>query len=169
MLIGISLIKPVNQKAQKSEKYLTEDIQEAMKYLSKTALSNNWVISPALTKSGSTIMANDPHLGAEIPAPWYLCQIKWPGNILSGAVYPGTPLFLIGTNRYVSWGLTAAFLDNIDLFIERISKDGSSIKEDGKAIKLDQIEETIQIRGAKPHCFVIQKTPRGPLLISPLP
>jgi penicillin G amidase len=161
------LIKPVNQIAHKSDQLLTDDIQEAMKYLSKPGLSNNWVISPSLTKSGNTILANDPHLGAEIPAPWYLSQIQWPGNILIGAVYPGTPLFLIGTNSHVSWGLTAAFLDNIDLFIEKISKDGFSFKEDGKAIKLEQIEETIQIRGAKPERLVIQKTTRGPLL-SPL-
>jgi penicillin amidase len=158
------LIKPVNQKAQKSELLLEHDIQEAMKYLSKAALSNNWVISPALTKDGNTILANDPHLGAEIPAPWYLGQIKWPGNTLTGAVYPGTPLFLIGTNQFVSWGLTAAFLDNIDLFIEQVSKDGSSILEDGKVITLDHIEETIRICGAEPERLVIQKTTRGPLL-----
>ena len=33
--------------------------------------SNNWVISGELTDTGKPILANDPHLGVQIPSIWY--------------------------------------------------------------------------------------------------
>src|SRR5260221_1495343 len=33
--------------------------------------SNNWVIGPKLTQSGKPILANDPHLGIQMPSIWY--------------------------------------------------------------------------------------------------
>ena len=41
--------------------------------------SNNWVIAGRLTASGKPLLANDPHLGLDLPSTWYLARIEFDG------------------------------------------------------------------------------------------
>lgn len=79
--------------------------------------SNNWVISPALSRSRRAWLANDPHLELKHPPMWHWSHIESPGMDVIGAALPGVPLIVSGTNRQVSWGLTNSYLDVADLTV----------------------------------------------------
>ena len=46
--------------------------------------SNNWVIAGRLTASGKPLLANDPHLGLNLPSTWYLARIEFDGSRARG-------------------------------------------------------------------------------------
>ena len=69
--------------------------------------SNNWVVSGSLTESGLPMLANDPHLGAQIPSIWYLAELQGQRLHVSGATLPGLPSVVIGHNEAVAWGVTS--------------------------------------------------------------
>ena len=92
--------------------------------------SNNWVIAGAHTKSGAPIFANDPHLEVNrLPAVWYEAVTDVNGQYVHGATMPGLPLPVFGRNNDVAWGLTYAFIDASDSWIEKC-KDGRYYKDD---------------------------------------
>jgi penicillin amidase len=83
------------------------------------AASNNWAIAPSRTASGSAILANDPHLEINrLPAIWYEAQLDGPQGWLAGASMPGVPAILVGRSEAVSWGVTYAYADVIDSWVE---------------------------------------------------
>src|SRR6185369_14427010 len=86
--------------------------------------SNNWVIAGRLTASGKPLLANDPHLGLNLPSTWYLARIEFEGRVLAGATAPGVPVVVIGRNDHVAWGFTTAYADTQDLFAETLLDDG---------------------------------------------
>jgi penicillin G amidase len=81
--------------------------------------SNNWVIAGDRTASGKPILANDPHLDvARLPAVWYEIVLEGPDNRAMGATMPGLPAILVGRNDTMAWGVTYAFMDSVDSWIE---------------------------------------------------
>ena len=87
--------------------------------------SNNWVIAGRKTQSGKPILANDPHLEVNrLPAVWYEACLEGPDVYVLGASMPGIPAILVGRNAHVSWGVTYAFADGVDSWIEDC-KDGA--------------------------------------------
>jgi penicillin amidase len=86
--------------------------------------SNNWVISGKKTASGKPILANDPHLEVNrLPSVWHEFAAKVADRYVVGATMPGCPAFIIGRNPNLSWGVTYAFIDSIDSWIE-VCKNG---------------------------------------------
>lgn len=87
--------------------------------------SNNWVISPSLTKDGYAILANDTHLPLYNPPIWYEVHINTAtigkGNINTiGVVFPLAPGVVIGHNDYIAWGDTVFPSDVIDVYQETV-------------------------------------------------
>lgn len=82
--------------------------------------SNWWVVSGEHTESGYPVMANDPHLGLEMPAIMINENIVIRGEdrVVSGVTPPGTPLTLLGCNLNICWGLTNHNVDVTDYFQE---------------------------------------------------
>ena len=78
--------------------------------------SNNYVFSGNITKDGSAIIGNDPHLHNSMPGFWYFANIKIKNSSyhFTGATHPGSPLFFIGQNGYLGWGITIGFSDIAD-------------------------------------------------------
>src|SRR5262249_32334276 len=60
--------------------------------------SNNWVLASRRTKTGRPLLANDPHLGASLPAYWYLAHLRTPHLSVAGATFVGMPAFPVGHN-----------------------------------------------------------------------
>ncbi len=88
--------------------------------------SNGWVVAGSFTESGAPVIANDPHVGLDYPAIWYPIHLS-AGNLdVTGNSFPGTPLVVLGHNRWISWGTTSAGPDVIDYFSEQLMPDGSS-------------------------------------------
>ncbi|MCF7808251.1 MAG: penicillin acylase family protein [Candidatus Marinimicrobia bacterium] len=78
--------------------------------------SNNWAVSGRKTRSGSPILANDPHLGLNLPSIWYEIQLNTPDMNVYGTSLPGAPAVIIGFNEDIAWGLTNAGTDVLDWF-----------------------------------------------------
>jgi len=78
--------------------------------------SNNWVIAGSKMESGVPTLANDPHLGLNLPSIWYEMQLNAPGMNVYGATLPGAPSVIIGFNDSISWGITAASEDVLDYY-----------------------------------------------------
>ncbi len=87
--------------------------------------SNSWVIAGRKTRSGKPILANDPHLEVNrLPAIWYEVCLEGPDGHALGASMPGIPAILVGRNAHIAWGVTYAFADGVDSWIEDC-KDGA--------------------------------------------
>jgi penicillin amidase len=81
--------------------------------------SNNWVISGTKSRSGKPILADDPHLDVGVlPAVWYEVVLELPSQCYHGAGMPGLPALMLGRNQSLAWGLTYAFLDGVDSWVE---------------------------------------------------
>lgn len=84
--------------------------------------SNNWVATGSMTTSGGALMANDPHIGIQMPSIWYEtglhCQPvsdACPIDVV-GFSFPLAPGVVIGHNADISWGVTDATDDVQDYY-----------------------------------------------------
>lgn len=124
--------------------------------------SNNWVVSGEKSESGSPIQCNDPHLELNrLPGIWYETVATIKDDYYSGVTMPGIPGFVMGKNKYLSFGFTYGFMDMIDFFIEEI-KDGK-YKQGENWVELTTKREEIKTKGkSNPSLFLtIYQTPRG--------
>ena len=116
--------------------------------------SNNWVISGSRTTTGKPLLANDPHLGIQMPSIWYFnslhCQpvtTDCPFDV-TGASFVGMPGIVIGHNARIAWGVTNVGPDVQDLFLEKIT--GNQYEYKGQQVDLKITPETIVISGKLP-------------------
>ncbi|NCT94061.1 MAG: penicillin acylase family protein [Chitinophagaceae bacterium] len=127
--------------------------------------SNNWAVAGSKTKSGRPILANDPHLGLNLPSLWYEVQITTPTHSTYGASFPGSPAVIIGFNDSIAWGVTNAGRDVIDFYDMRF-KD-STLEEywyNGSWKKADVKTETIQVKGGATITDRVAYTEFGPVM-----
>jgi penicillin amidase len=111
--------------------------------------SNNWVVAGSKTASGHPYLANDPHLQINrLPAIWYEAVLRWgQGRYVMGATMPGAPGFPIGRNPDLAWGVTYAFMDCVDSWVEDC-RDGQYRR--GDAWQPFQVREEVIHRRRKP-------------------
>jgi penicillin amidase len=91
--------------------------------LPRMLASNNWVLAGSKTASGKPYLCNDPHLELNrLPAVWYEAVLRWRASsslrYAVGATFPGLPGMAIGRTPELSWGVTHAFMDCMDSWIE---------------------------------------------------
>lgn len=77
--------------------------------------SNAWAVSPLKSKTGSPLLAGDPHLGLAIPGIWYVARLKAGEHVIEGATTPGVPFVIIGRNQGLAWSLTSNEADLQDV------------------------------------------------------
>ena len=112
--------------------------------------SNNWVVSGSKTLSGNPIVCNDPHLEINrLPNIWCEIVLKPGDTFMSGGSLPGFPGILAGRTREVAWGVTYAFIDATDSWIEKC-KDGRCYREDEDTWPAFNIREEQIKRRKKP-------------------
>ena len=101
------------------------------KGLPRMMASNNWVISGSKSASGMPILANDPHLEVN-RLPNVMCEmvLQQGQRALCGGSIPGLPALLIGRSPDLAWGVTYAFIDAVDSWIENC-RDGQYYREEG--------------------------------------
>jgi penicillin amidase len=126
--------------------------------------SNGWVVSGRRTVSGSPLLANDPHLFAQQPQPWFEIHLRAPGYETRGVAFAFAPGIVAGTTAHHAWGITNVSGDVQDLYVERLNEDGSAAEFDGAwepmAIRIERIE----VRGGSPVEVEVRETRHGPLL-----
>jgi penicillin amidase len=85
--------------------------------------SNSWAIGPEKTASGKAILCGDPHLEVNrLPSIWYEAVMASGDFFVMGATLPGVPFHSLGRSRHLAWGVTYAFMDVIDYFIEEVKE-----------------------------------------------
>lgn len=133
--------------------------------------SNSWVISGKRTATGKPILANDPHLGVQMPSIWYEISLhclnknnSCPYDV-TGFAFPGVPGVIIGHNDRIAWGVTNIGADVMDLFVEKTNPANPNQYEvNGKWVDMQTIPETIQVAGDKPIVQNVRYTRHGPIL-----
>src|SRR5262249_33093518 len=69
-----------------------------------------------------------------------------------------------GHNGVAAWGVTAGLIDNTDLFLERIGRDGKSVRQGDGFVSCAVHREMIHIRGGERIAEDVLITPRGPII-----
>lgn len=136
--------------------------------------SNAWVVSGKFTASGSPMLANDPHLGLQLPALWYKASLSGDTLNVSGMTLVGIPAVIFGQNASIAWGGTNLMSDQQDLYIETTSPEHPNqyLSENGWKNFLIR-EESINISPGFPAAFrsplkpvniKVRETERGPIV-----
>jgi len=128
--------------------------------------SNNWVVAGSRTDSGLPLLANDPHLSAQIPSIWYLAEIQGDKIHVTGATFPGLPFFPTGHNEHIAWGVTNLGPDVQDLYMERINPQNlNQYDVNGSWEDMKIVEEPIVVKGKdEPILWAARSTRHGPLI-----
>jgi penicillin G amidase len=133
--------------------------------------SNSWAVSGDLTASGAAILANDPHLGIQMPSIWYqnslhcrpkteACRVE-----VAGFSFAGVPEVVIGHNDRIAWGFTNVGPDVMDLYIEKVNPDNPNQYEvNGGWVDFETRTETIRVAGGDPVEITVRSTRHGPVL-----
>jgi penicillin amidase len=125
--------------------------------------SNNWVVGGAHSATGQPLLANDPHLGAQIPSIWYLAHLSGGQLDAIGATLPGVPGIVIGHNQRIAWGVTNTGPDVQDLYIEHINERGE-VEHNGAWQPLKTVTEVIKVKGQPDVPIQVRITRHGPLI-----
>jgi penicillin amidase len=133
--------------------------------------SNSWAISGERTDSGKPFLANDPHLGAQMPAIWYEVGLHCTQQgeacpyQVSGFSFAGVPGVVIGHNENIAWGFTNVGPDVQDLYIEKINPENPDQYEvNGQWVDMVLVSETIKVAGGEEEPLVVRYTRHGPIL-----
>jgi penicillin amidase len=126
--------------------------------------SNNWVVSGKKTASGKPIVANDPHLEINrLPGVWMEMVMRSDENYLVGGTMPGAPGVLTGRSKHLAWGVTYAFIDALDSWIENC-KNGKFYREEGDQwLEFQKREETIKRKKKEPVTVTFHENDHGVL------
>lgn len=88
--------------------------------------SNSWAVAGTHAAEGAALLANDMHLGLQLPNVWYqarlLVETGSPEDQrdLAGVMLPGLPLIVVGSNSRVAWGYTNSYGDWTDLITVQV-------------------------------------------------
>jgi penicillin amidase len=142
--------------------------QHPLSPFKRTALagaSNAWAAAPARSASGGTLLANDPHLGFTAPAIWYLARLELASGGVIGGTIPGMPVVLTGRSADLGWGLTSAYVDDQDVYIEQLNPDNPQQYRTPDGFKDFRTRSSIiTVKDADPVTLTLRWTDNGPVL-----
>lgn len=140
--------------------------------------SNAWTVGPGRSESGAAIFCSDPHLEiSRLPQFWYAVGIHVRESALDavGITIPGLPFIVMGHNSKAAWAFTAAGVDVVDYYMERVNPEDSSLyltridqsQGDDSLIweEIRVIYDTVAIAGVDTGAaFTIRLTRHGPVV-----
>jgi penicillin amidase len=134
--------------------------------------SNNWAIGPSRTASGKAMVSNDPHLDNRIlPGYWHPIGLFSPEIQAVGAALPGMPGILVGRTRHVAFGVTNAYGDVQDMYVETSDPhDPTHYMDGGTSVPFQVVTENIRIKdksapgGYREQALKIRYTRHGPVI-----
>lgn len=134
--------------------------------------SNNWAVSGKHTADGRALLANDMHLGLQVPHIWYRASFVLPAagddpneQRVTGASLPGTPAMIVGSNGHVAWGFTNSEGDWVDVVIvETDPNDQESYRTPDGPRPFVHHQEIIKVKGAADETLDVVSTIWGPVM-----
>ena len=132
--------------------------------------TNAWVVSGEWTASGRPLLANDTHLGIQLPTVWYEIGLHCaagddPAFDVVGFAFPASLGVVVGHNGRIAWGISNAFPDVHDAYRIRVDPDDPMRYEwNGAWREMTVREETIAFGdGSEPIVFTVRETHLGPI------
>lgn len=127
--------------------------------------SNVWAASRSRSAAGGTLLANDPHMELSAPTLWYLARLELATGGVIGATIPGIPTILAGRSEHMGWGITSSYVDDQDLFMERLNPANHEeyLTPNGYK-KFTSRPSIIQIKNEKPITLTLRWSDNGPVL-----
>jgi penicillin G amidase len=128
--------------------------------------SNNWAIAPGKSTSGHALLTSDPHLDVrQLPGFMYPVGLFAPGINAVGITMAGMGGILIGRTDHVAYGVTNAYGDSQDTYLETLDpEDSGRYLEGGESLAFATRVETIAIKGAGDYRLEVRATGRGPVI-----
>jgi penicillin amidase len=127
--------------------------------------SNNWVVDGSKSTTGKPLLADDMHLGLQMPSIWYEVHLVGGGLNVEGYSFPGVPGVIVGHNEQIAWGVTNLGPDVQDLYIEKINPENPDQYEyQGQWLDMQVFEEVIEVAGADPVVERVRVTHHGPII-----
>ena len=136
-----------------------------VKPLPLAGASNAWAAGVSRSATGSTLLANDPHLGLTAPSIWYLARLELSTGGVIGGTIPGLPLILTGRSADLGWGLTSSYLDDQDVYIEEVNpQNPDEYRTPEGWAPFHSRDSIITVAGAPAVTIKLQWTDNGPVL-----
>ena len=127
--------------------------------------SNVFAAAPFRSARNGALFANDPHLGFAAPGTWYLARLELEEHGVIGGTIPGLPAILLGRSDTTGWGLTSAYLDDQDVYIERLNPENPNeyLTTDGY-VPFQTRPSIIKVAEAPSVTIELKWTNNGPVL-----
>jgi penicillin G amidase len=134
--------------------------------------SNSWVVDGEHSVTGKPILANDPHLGIQMPSIWYEvglhCQPvtdECPYDV-RGYALSAIPGVVLGHNANIAWGFTNVGPDVNDLYTIKVNPENPLQYEwDGEWRDMTVHDEIINFGNGKPAVTIqVRETHLGPII-----
>jgi len=134
--------------------------------------SNNWVVAPQKSSSGGAILVSDPHVNANmLPGVWHPVGLFCPEVRAIGFTLAGLPGIMIGRTDWVAFGITNAYGDVQDVYIETTDPENPNLYQNGDTWEPFKIrKKTILVRDPNAQGKIRKKTvnlrytERGPVI-----
>ena len=110
--------------------------------------SNNWAVNPSRSTTGAAIVVNDPHLSVRsMPGMLHPIGLQSPNIQAVGYAFPGVPGLIGGRTNYVAFGVTNAYGDVQDLYVETVNPaNDNEYKSDDDWLTFARDDHTFNVR-----------------------
>jgi penicillin amidase len=127
--------------------------------------SNAFAATGARAAAGKPLLAADPHLALSAPSIWMLARLDLEAGQVIGGTIPGIPAVLVGRSDALAWGLTSSYLDDQDVYIERLDPDdpGRYLTPRG-TVAFETREALIAVKDAAPVRVPLSRSRHGPVI-----
>lgn len=132
--------------------------------------SNNFAVAAHRSQTGKAILADDMHLGMQVPGIWYKARIKvnHPAPLdISGVTLPGTPLIIAGSNGHIAWGFTNSTADWLDVIQLQAGSQPHTYLTPAGEQEFSYNNEVIRVKGQADEVILIKETQWGPVMPAP--
>ena len=133
--------------------------------------SNDWVVGPSKSATGHALLANDPHLGLDMPSVWVMnglhCRTARPDCTYDvvGVSFPSVPSVILGHNARIAWGATNVGPDVQDLFEEHVDpNDPTHYMFKGQSVAFQVRHEVLKVAGGDDVAIDVRSTGHGPVI-----
>lgn len=142
---------------------LGADLEQQWGIGSRAIGSNAWVVAARHAKDGVATLANDPHVGLDLPSVWYAVELSGDRLKSAGMSIIGLPIVLLGRNEQIAWGATNMMADTMDLYLEDVSPERADHYRRGDEWRaFDSHVETIAVKADFP---AVLREPLAPVEI----
>lgn len=130
--------------------------------------SNSFAVDGAHTATGAALLANDLHLGLNVPQVWYRAEWNWTdaagvARRVVGVTFPGTPTMAAGSNGSLAWGFTNSYIDTTDVVVIDPYSD-LQYRSPGGWKDIEDRTETIKVKGEADVSLTVRWTEWGPIV-----